>query len=143
MTVFWAYLFAAQFLTIWFGNLPDETEFLLRRMQGVWGWTGLLALALVFAGPFATMLHPVGRSSPRILGAVLVGQLVGLWLVCQILVVPTLSAGDTLLPVHPRTLLVALGLLGAFVLSVAPALKQPGAVHASGTPAAQAERRRS
>jgi hypothetical protein len=126
VTVFWTYLFAAQTLTIWFGNLPDETGFLLRRLEGGWGWTGLAMLVLVFAAPFAILLHPVGRASHRALAAVLVGQMVGLWLVCQILVVPSLTAGDALLPVHPRVLLVAFGLAGAFVLSVAPALRHVG-----------------
>lgn len=141
VTVFWAYLFVAQTLTIWFGNLPDETGFLLRRLQGGWGWTGLLMLVLVFAAPFATLLHPVGRSSPRVLATVLVGQLLGLWIVCQILVVPSLTVGDTLLPVHPRAVLVALGLAGAFVLSVAPALRHVGVSVATGEVAPRPEHR--
>ncbi len=141
VTVFWSYLFAAQFLTIWFGNLPDETGFLLRRMQGGWGWAGLTMLMLVFAAPFAALLHPVGKSSPRALAAVLVGQLVGIWLVFQILVVPSLSSGDALLPIHPRALLVALGLLGAFVLSVAPAIRHMASPPTVGEVAARPERR--
>ncbi len=123
VTVFWTYLFVAQTLTVWFGNLPDETGYLLRRLEGGWGWTGVAMLVLVFAAPFGTLLHPVGRASPRALAAVLSGQIVGLWLVCQILVVPTLTAGSALLPLHPRALLVAFGLAGAFVVSVAPALR--------------------
>jgi hypothetical protein len=123
ITVFWAYLFVALTLTVWYGNLPDETEFLLRRLQGGWGWTGLLMVALVFVGPFAFLLSPLGRRSPRMLATVLAGQLIGLWLDCQILVVPSLSRGDALLPVHPRNVLIALGVLGAFVLSVAWGLR--------------------
>lgn len=141
VTVFWTYLFAAQFLTIWFGNLPDETGFLLRRMQGGWGWTGLGMLVLVFVAPFAALLHPVGKASPRVLAGVLVGQLVGIWLLFQILVVPSLSPGDSLLPVHPRAVLIALGLLAAFVLSVAPALRHVVAQGAAGEVAARAQRR--
>jgi hypothetical protein len=141
VTVFWSYLFASQFLTIWYGNLPDETEFLLRRMQGGWGWTGLAMLVLVFATPFAALLHPVGKSSPRVLAAVLVGQLVGIWLDLQILVVPTLTSGDALLPIHPRAFLIGLGVLGAFVLSVAPALRHATPPAAAREVAAPPERR--
>jgi hypothetical protein len=125
VTVFWAYLFAAQALTIWYGNLPDETEFLLRRLQGGWGWAGLVMLVLVFGAPFAALLHPAGRSSTRVLGALLGGQLVGLWVEFQVLVVPSLTSSDELLPIHPRAVLVALGMLGAFVLCLAAAASTP------------------
>ena len=137
MTIFWTYLFAAQTLTIWYGNLPDETAFLLRRMQGGWGWNSLLMLVLVFFVPFGCLLHPIGRSSRRVLAAVLGGQLLGLWLVCQILVVPTLSAGDALLPFHPRNVLIALGVLGACVLSVAPGLRHLAVAPEAGAGAAR------
>jgi hypothetical protein len=123
VTVFWTYLFASQFLTIWYGNLPDETEFLLRRMEGGWAWTGLLMLALVFVTPFVALLQGAARSSSRVLAGVLSGQVLGLWLLCQILVVPSLTAGDSLLPFHPRALLIALGLAGAFILCFAAAPK--------------------
>lgn len=137
MTIFWTYLFAAQTLTIWYGNLPDETAFLLRRMQGGWGWISLLMLVLMFFVPFGCLLHPIGRTSRRVLAAVLGGQLLGMWLVCQILVVPTLSAGDALLPFHPRNVLIALGVLGACVLSVAPGLRHLAVPAEAGAAAAR------
>ena len=141
VTVFWSYLFAAQFLTIWYGNLPDETGFLLRRMQGGWGWSGLAMLVLVFGAPFAALLHPVGKSSPRALAAVLVGQLAGIWLLFQDLIVPSLTSRDSLLPIHPRALLIALGGIGAFLLTVAPALRHAAAPPVAGEVAAPPERR--
>lgn len=126
LAILWAYLFASQFLTIWYGNLPDETAFLLRRMAGGWRWIGMAVLILVFAAPFVGLLHPAGRRSQRVLAAVLVGQLVGLWLNCQLLVVPSLPAGGAP-PIGPRDVLIALGVLGAFALSVAPGLKREAA----------------
>lgn len=136
-TVFWTYLFASQFLTIWYGNLPDETEFLLRRMEGGWGWTGLVMLGLVFVAPFILLLQGVARSSSRVLAGVLGGQVLGLWLLCQILVVPSLTAGDALLPFHPRAILIALGLAATFVVCLAAAPKHGSA---PGTPAPALER---
>jgi hypothetical protein len=123
LTIFWAYLFASQFLTIWYGNLPDETAFALHRMTGTWGWVGLAVLGLVFFAPFLGLFHPAGRRSPRMLVFVLVSQLVGLWLNCVLLVVPSLPAAGGL-PIGPRDLLVTLGVLGACALSVAAGLKR-------------------
>jgi hypothetical protein len=122
LTVFWTYLFASQALTIWYGNLPDETAFLIRRLEGSWRWSGLAMLALVFAFPFAALLQGVGKVSKPVLAWVVVGQLVGLWIELQILVVPSLTAGDALVPLHPRVLLIALGMLGAFLLCIASPL---------------------
>ena len=35
-TVFWTYLMWAQFLVIWYGNLPEETGFVFARLWGPW-----------------------------------------------------------------------------------------------------------
>jgi hypothetical protein len=118
LSIVWAYLFWSQYLTIWYGNLPDEVGFALRRAEGGWGAVVLAVIGLVFVLPFITLLHPAGRRSTRLLRALLVLQLVGLWLDCQLLIVPSLTPGDA--PALAwRDVVIALGLLGAFALSVA------------------------
>jgi Ni/Fe-hydrogenase subunit HybB-like protein len=122
LSIFWAYLFWSQYLTIWYGNLPEEVGFALRRAEGGWGVVVLAVIGLVFVLPFVTLLHPAGRRSARVLGALLVLQLLGFWLDCHLLIVPSLTPGDA--PVlGVRDVLIALGLLGAFTLSVAPGVK--------------------
>lgn len=121
LALFWAYLFWSQFLTIWYGNLPEEIGFALRRSADGRGWMVLAVVGLVFALPFLGLLHPAGRKSRRVFGALLLGELVGLWLNCHLLVVPSLSPPGAP-PVGVRDLLIALGMLGAFAISVAPAV---------------------
>jgi hypothetical protein len=121
LAVFWAYLFWSQYLTVWYANLPDETSFALRRSVDGWGVVVAAVVLLVFAVPFLSLIHPRGRQSSRVLGAVVVAQLVGLWLNCNLLVVPSLSPRGSP-PLGLRDLLIALGMLGAFALSVAPML---------------------
>jgi hypothetical protein len=121
LAIFWAYLFWSQYLTVWYANLPDETSFALRRSIDGWGMVVAAVVVLVFAVPFLCLIHPRGRESSRVLGAVVVAQLVGLWLNCNLLVVPSLSARGSP-PLGVRDLLIALGMLGAFALSVAPTL---------------------
>lgn len=118
LSIFWAYLFWSQYLTIWYGNLPDEAAFALRRAEGGWGVVVLAVIGLVFALPFAALLHPAGRRSERVLGTLLALQLVGLWLVCELLVVPSLTPVDAP-AIGARNALVATGVLGAFALSIA------------------------
>jgi hypothetical protein len=122
LSIFWAYLFWSQYLTIWYGDLPQETVFALRRAQSGWGALVLTVIGLVFAVPFVMLLHPRGRKSSRVLGGVLVIQLVGLWLNCHLLVVPSLATVGTS-PLEPRDVLITLGMLGAFALSSAPGLR--------------------
>jgi Ni/Fe-hydrogenase subunit HybB-like protein len=116
LSIFWAYLFWSQYLTIWYGDLPQETAFALRRAQAGWGPTVLMVIGLVFAVPFVMLLNPRGRKSARVLEGVIVVQLVGLWLNCHLLVVPSLASPGAP-PITVRDALIALGTLGAFALS--------------------------
>ena len=118
LSIFWGYLFWSQYLTIWYGNLPDEVNSALRRDVGV----VLTVVALVFAVPFVALLHPRSRSSPRILGGLVAVQLLGLWLNCHLLVVPSLAANGAA-GVAPRDVLIGIGMLGAFALSSARTLR--------------------
>jgi Ni/Fe-hydrogenase subunit HybB-like protein len=118
LSIFWAYLFWSQYLTTWYGDLPQETLFALRRAQGGWAPVVLTVIGLVFAVPFAMLLNGRGRQSARVLETVIFVQLVGLWLNCHLLVVPSLaSVGSS--PITIRDALIAFGMLGAFVLSSA------------------------
>jgi hypothetical protein len=121
LAIFWAYLFWSQYLSIWYANLPDEVGFALRRSIDGWGGLVLAVVCLVFVVPFLGLLSPGGRRSPWILGIALVAQLLGLWLSCVVLVVPSLS-GTGFPALNIRDLLIAFGLLGAFALAVAPRL---------------------
>lgn len=123
LSIFWAYLFWSQYLTIWYGNLPEEVGFALRRTEGGWGSIVLAAIGLVFTLPFAVLLHPAGRSSARALTALLVLQILGLWLICQLLIVPSLTPPEAS-AFDPRTALIALGILGAFSLAIARRVKR-------------------
>lgn len=117
MTIFWAYLFWSQYLTIWYANLPDEIRFALRRSVDGWGAVVAAVLLLVFVVPFLGLLNPRGRHSAQVLRLVLLAQLLGLWLNCNLMVLPSLSpTGST--PFGLRDLFIGLGMLGAFVLSV-------------------------
>ncbi len=126
ITIFWGYLFWSQYLTIWYGNIPDEIGFALRRAVHGWGFIVLAVVGLVFAVPFLALLSGPGRRSLRVVRAVLVLQLLGLWLNCHLLIVPSLSPDDSS-PLGLRDIAIALGVLGAFVFSNADAFVGSGA----------------
>jgi Ni/Fe-hydrogenase subunit HybB-like protein len=113
----WAYLLWALYLATWYGNLPDEVEFLLRRWQGGYRLAAAAVLAAVFVGPFLLLLaeRTKRRRWTLALGASTV--LAGLLAERFLLVLPSLE----LAPTAGAALLVgavALGVAGLFVLSL-------------------------
>jgi len=52
----WAYFNFSQFLIIYSGNLPEETPWYLKRMEGGWGYVGIILVIFHFAVPFLLLL---------------------------------------------------------------------------------------
>src|SRR5580698_1480987 len=55
-TMVWAYFNFSQWLIIWAGNLPAEITYYIRRINGGWGYIGLIIVIGHFAVPFAILL---------------------------------------------------------------------------------------
>lgn len=64
--LFWGGLFYAQYLTIWYGNLPEEVHFFTLRFAAPGGKPFfILTIALLFVVPFVTLLfHKARHSTP-------------------------------------------------------------------------------
>ncbi|MDQ2670105.1 MAG: hypothetical protein M3Y31_05690, partial [Gemmatimonadota bacterium] len=90
-TVFWAYLMWAQFLVIWYGNLPEETGFVFARLYGPWLPVGRAVLLGLFVIPFIGLLGVAPKKAPATLGLFAVISLVALWLERYLLVMPSVS----------------------------------------------------
>lgn len=90
-TVFWAYLMWAQFLVIWYGNLPEETGFVFARLWGPWLPVGRWVLLGMFVIPFWGFLFVAAKKSPLILGFFATVSLVSLWLERYLLVTPSVT----------------------------------------------------
>jgi hypothetical protein len=52
----WAYLSFAQFLIIWYGNLPEEIGWYLNRTRNGWQWIAVALIAFHFFVPFFLLL---------------------------------------------------------------------------------------
>jgi hypothetical protein len=72
----WAYLSFSQFLLIWSGNLPEETPYYIRRLDGGWQAVGALLILGHFALPFVLLLLRTVKENRRVLVGVAVGVLV-------------------------------------------------------------------
>src|SRR2546428_8644738 len=92
-TVFWGYLMWAQFLVIWYGNLPEETYFIFYRLIGQWKPVGVAVFFLVLVVPFVGPLGVEPEKSPPILVAFAATSLAGIWLERHLEIVPSINAG--------------------------------------------------
>ena len=91
-TVFWTYLMWAQFLVIWYGNMPEETGFVFSRLWGHWlpvGWAVGLGMFIV---PFFGLLGVAPKKVRVTLGFFATISLVALWLERYLLVMPSVTA---------------------------------------------------
>jgi hypothetical protein len=134
-SIFWMYLFFAQYLVIWYGNLPEETSFIRDRLgegflQDVWYLQGfwervdrepwvkvtLTAWLCVWVIPFWFLLGQRPKKTWWFLGTIASISAFGFWLERNVLVWPSLVPQDTWAWLGFTQIGIALGFLGAFAL---------------------------
>jgi len=69
-TVFWAYIAFSQYFLIWYGNMPEETQFYLLRRNGAWYPMSILLPILYFVVPFFMLLPRAHKRSVRWLAVI-------------------------------------------------------------------------
>ena len=69
LTIFWAYIAFSQYFLIWYGNMPEETQFYLLRRNGAWYDMSILLPVLYFVIPFFMLLPRAHKRNPRWLAA--------------------------------------------------------------------------
>ncbi len=62
--LFWIYIGFSQFMLIWYGNIPEETEWYYFRQQDVWVWVSLSLIILHWIVPFAATMSRHVRRRP-------------------------------------------------------------------------------
>jgi hypothetical protein len=91
--VFWAYIAFSQYMLIWYGNIPEETQWYLKRQTGDWAWVSLALLFGHFVIPFLVLISRFVKRR-RMLLAVTGGYMIVMcWLDMYWLVIPEFSPG--------------------------------------------------
>ena len=108
--IFWGYIGFSQYMLYWYGNIPEETSYFIRRTVGTWWFGSMFLVFLRFFVPFPILLQQNLKKKPRsicmVAGWILFMQLVDIY----IIVMPMLHH-DGFAP-HPLDLL-ALIAIGA------------------------------
>ncbi len=111
--ILWGGLFFAQYVLLWYGNLPEETGYILRRTSA----TPYLQMSWLFLGcnflvPFLGLLSARVKNSPALLGSICLVILFGILVERLLYILPVL-------PISPLAGLTQFVLFGlAFIVAV-------------------------
>ena len=115
--IFWTYLFWSQYIVIWYGKLPWEQAWVVKRVTEPWGGLSAAVIVMCFVVPFAGLLGAKPKRTPRVLQIFATVVLAGLWVWHYMLIFPSLHhEGDP--GFSPVTPLIGLMFLGLFLLAV-------------------------
>jgi Ni/Fe-hydrogenase subunit HybB-like protein len=110
--------FYVQFLVIWYGNLPDETRYVIARViYDPWALLAWLVLIMVFIVPFLILVFRKIKMNPGVMVFVSTWIFVGIWFEKFLLVTPSLLKRK-MMPLGPIELFVTIGFLGIFAFCV-------------------------
>ena len=121
MSIMWMYFFFSQYLVIWYGNVPIETRFFLRRFLSNQPW-GYLAWAIFIVGwliPFSYLLKRLTGRPPtrhKVLKVILFMGWTAIFFERVLLVFPSI-AKENQIPHGLTEILITAAFFSLFVLS--------------------------
>lgn len=118
-SIFWAYIWFAQYLLIWYGNLPEETTYYVSRTSRPWIAVFLLNVAVNWVVPFLVLLPRATKRNASVLKWVAIVVLAGRWLDLYVAIMPDLFPAPS---VRAVDVLIAGGCAAALFLIVTRAL---------------------
>ena len=127
--VVWTYFLYAQVMVIWYGNIPEETHYLIDRFKyQSWKLAFIVVFVVSFMVPFFTLLNQKAKVKPVIMLILCSLALTGIWLENLVMVGPPLRFDTASAALRIFDVLISLGFLGliagavAFVLKLFPEL---------------------
>ena len=118
--IFWTYTSFSQYFLIWYGNIPEETEWYLIRMNGGWEKMGVLVIFGHFIFPFWVLLSRHMKRNRKVLAAAAVWMLFIHYCDLYYMIMPNMpETGHHLHPslLNLTTLMAVAGCYGAAIAS--------------------------
>ncbi|MBI5709155.1 MAG: hypothetical protein HZC42_02480 [Candidatus Eisenbacteria bacterium] len=112
ISIFWVYQFWAQYLVIWYANMPEETWWVFLRFEEPWRKLAFTTFGFVFLIPFLGLMNKTSKTNPFWLSLFSVIVMAGMWMERHILVMP--SVNPDVRWVGLPEIGVTLGFLGVF-----------------------------
>ena len=123
--ILWAYLFISQYLPQWYGNMPEETQWMILRTRGEWRPFAYLTLGASFVVPFLLLLSEDVKKTPKIFATICSVCLLGVWMEKYMVVMPQLTPDSISLKTGPYLEVgLFIGFLGLYGLCIANFLRK-------------------
>lgn len=121
----WADFFYCQLVVIWYGNIPEESAYVIERVvaspYNPLAWSVFLA---GFVLPFFILLNRNIKTRPVPMIVLCTVVLVSIWLEHLLLVGPALFPHGTVLPLGISDGFISLGFLGLMMLAISSFLNR-------------------
>jgi Ni/Fe-hydrogenase subunit HybB-like protein len=115
----WADFFYAQFVVIWYGNISEETSYIIERtMAAPWANLAWAVFGICFIGPFLILINKKIKTMPMAMTVICSLVIIGMWLEHFLLLAPALYPDTHSLPLSWIDLGVGLGFLGLLTAAV-------------------------
>jgi hypothetical protein len=115
----WADFFYVQLMVIYYGNIPEETHYvLIRTMLAPWNKLAWTVFIVCFIGPFFILLNKRIKTKPILMMIICSIVIIGIWLEHLLLLGPALNHEAQSIPLSVSDGLISLGFLGLMVIAV-------------------------
>jgi hypothetical protein len=115
----WADFFYVQLTVIWYGNISEETHYVIARtMLQPWRSLAWTVFILAFIIPFVILISQKVKAKPVFMIILCTVVIIGIWLEHLLLLGPALNHHARTLPLSFSDVLISLGFLGLLVISV-------------------------
>jgi len=120
----WADFFYVQLMVIYYGNIPEETHYVIvRTMLAPWNKLAWTIFIVCFVGPFFILLNQRIKTKPILMLTICSVVIVGIWLEHLLLLGPALSHNTQAIPLSLSDGLISLGFFGLMAIAVGTFLK--------------------
>lgn len=115
----WADFFYCQLVVIWYGNIPEETAFVIERTMAQ-PWNGLAwgVFLAGFIGPFLILINQRIKTMPKAMIFICSVVLVAIWMEHYLVTGPAFHHHAEILPLGLADLLISIGFLGLMAAAV-------------------------
>ncbi len=115
----WADFFYVQLLVIYYGNIPEETYYVITRtMLAPWNKLAWMVFLTCFVGPFFILLNKNVKTQPVFMAVICTIVIIGIWFEHLLLLGPALSHGASSISLDFSDGLISLGFFGLMALAI-------------------------
>jgi len=121
----WADFFYVQLMVIYYGNIPEETYYvILRTMLAPWNRLAWGVFIVCFIAPFFILLNKKVKTKPVLMVIICSVVIIGIWFEHLLLLGPALNHETPTIPLSISDGLISLGFLGLMLIAIAYFLRQ-------------------